>query len=331
MFVSVIIPTFNRIEVLKKCLEAITNQTIGKNNYEIIVVDDCSQDDTQKYCENFAQKKSNLVYLRNQVNEGRVVTRNKGIKKATGDLLVFLDNDLIVEQDFLELHLHQHSNKCAEKIAVVSNVTYQPEVIATTNFGTFIQSRAIGYRSNRDMQEIDINNLPSNFFAGGGSSCLKNEVLKIGMFDENLKKYGSEDELFGYKLSMNGVKIIFCEDAKIIHHDRNILPRYWKTKFIEQGRYGLRTILENEKDMIDQSMFKFLIPINRVKDNFKTQIIKKTVSIASNRVFFYPVEKFVFKTDAYKIFYFPILYRYLTMAWVLSGFKYDKEIAEVTY
>ena len=211
MFISVIVPTYNRLEVLKKCLESITHQNIGEDNFEVIIIDDCSQDQTKDFCENYISKKTNVFYERNIVNQGRVITRNNGINKSKGELIVFLDNDLVVEPDFLQLHLDLYSKNTDKKIAVVSNVTYQPEVLATTNFGRFIQSRAIGYRSLREMKGIDLNDLPSNFFAGGGSSCKKEDVLAIGMFDENLKKYGSEDELFGFKLKAIGTKIIFSE------------------------------------------------------------------------------------------------------------------------
>lgn len=331
MFISVIIPTYNRVEVLIKCLDSITNQNIGDDNFEVLIIDDCSQDQTQNFCEDYIATRKNVFYIRNSVNEGRVITRNNGIRSSKGELIFFLDNDLVVEPDFLKLHLDLYSKNADKKVAVVSNVTYQPEVLATTNFGHFIQSRAIGYRPLREMKGIELDDLPSNFFAGGGSSCKKEDVLAIGMFDKNLKKYGSEDELFGFKLKGIGAKIIFCEKAKVIHHDTNILPQYWKTKFIEQGRYGLRTIMENEEEMVDLSMFKFLIPVNKVKDDFKTKVIKGMIAVASSAVFRIPAEKFVFNTDRIKFLNFPILYRYLTMAWVRSGFRSDEKIEEVTY
>lgn len=331
MFISVIIPTYNRVEVLKKCLDGITNQNISKDEFEILIIDDCSQDDTQEFCEYYSAEMFNVFYIRNKTNQGRVITRNEGIKRSSGSLLVFLDNDLVVQPDFLQCHLNYYNDNQHYKIAVVSDVTYQPEVLANTNFGTFIQSRAIGYRSSKDMIGINLRDLPSNYFAGGGSSCKKEDALHIGMFDENLKKYGSEDELFGFKLREIGVKIMFCPEAKVIHHDRNILPQYWKTKFIEQGRYGLRTIMEQQAEMIDHSMFKFLMPINSRTDDWKTMIIKKVLSIASADIIRKPVEKYVFATDKNKILNFPILYRYIAMAWVNQGFKFDENIEEVSY
>ena len=330
MFISVIIPTYNRVETLKKCLDKITNQNIRNDQFEVIIVDDFSQDNTQEFCRSFLNTKNNVSYIRNEINEGRVITRNKGIKNSKGALIVFLDNDLMVENNFLQCHLNYYKNN-SQKIAVVSNVTYQPKVLETTNFGTFIQSRAIGYRSKRDMVGISLNNLPSNFFAGGGSSCEKKHIIEIGMFDENLSKYGSEDELFGFKLNSIGIKIKFCESARIIHDDINIHPQYWKIKYIEQGRYGLRTIAQNEYEMIDESMFRYLIPINSKVDNFRTIIIKKIIAVASNSIFRIPIEKAVFNTDHIRILNSPLLYRYLTMAWVRSGFTNDEKIDEVKY
>ena len=67
-----------------------------------------------------------------------------------------------------------------------------------------MQSRCIGYRTERNMININLRDLEARFFAGGGSSCRREDAFKIGLFNESLKKYGSEDELFGHKLKSVG-------------------------------------------------------------------------------------------------------------------------------
>ena len=102
MFISVIIPTYNRVDTLQKCLQHITNQSIGTDNYEVIIVDDCSTDTTPEFCSDYVSKNSNIVYERNEHNKGLASTRNVGIRLSKGDLFVFLDNDLLVNFDYLE-------------------------------------------------------------------------------------------------------------------------------------------------------------------------------------------------------------------------------------
>lgn len=329
MFISVIIPTYNRLSTLLKCLQNISNQSIDTENYEVIVVDDCSSDETQDYFKNHSTDYTNISYIRNNPNKGLASSRNVGIRAAKGDILVFLDNDLLVNFNFLEEHLKHH--KAEKNIALVSDITYQPEDLEKTNFGRYIQSRAIGYRSAKNMRNIDTNNLPGNFFAGGGSSCKRDDAFKIGLFDENLKKYGSEDELFGHRLKKENVRIKYCKEAKIIHYDSNILPQYWKIKFIELGRYSFKYLAESNDSLITDSLFKFFTKINWEKDSLKTKTFKTLISIATFSFFRIPIEKFVFLTDSNKNLYMPLLYRYLTASWVKFGYRSNKTIKEVTY
>ncbi|GEN72334.1 glycosyltransferase family 2 protein [Chryseobacterium lathyri] len=331
MFISVIIPTYNRVDTLFKCLHHLENQSIGTENYEVIIVDDCSTDNTQEFCKNYTLKSKNVRYIRNDKNLGQATTRNVGIRVSKGDIVLFLDNDLLMSNTFLEAHLKLYKVKQNENIAIVSNVTYQPNDLDKTNFGRFIQSRAIGYRSEKYMRGIDVSDLPSNFFAGGGSSCKKDDAFKIGLFEEGLKKYGSEDELFGYRLRKAGFKIVFCTEAKLIHYDSNILPHYWRIKYKELGRYSLKTLKEKEPELIKNSLYDLLMPVNTKKESLKKTLSKLMIKILCSSFFRVPAEKFVFATDGNKKFYIDIIYRYVTMAWIIEGFNSNKQIKKVEY
>lgn len=331
MFISVIIPTYNRVETLQKCLDHITHQSISAENYEIIIVDDCSTDQTSEFCKQYCSLTNNVFYERNEHNKGLASTRNVGIRHSKGDLLVFLDNDLLVDFDYLKWITKYYEGHADEKIVVVSNITYQPEVLATTNFGTHIQSRAMGYRSGKNMVGLNLSDLPSNYFAGGGSSCKRESAYEIGLFEEGLKKYGSEDELFGFRLKEVGTRIIYCKEAKIIHYDSNILPQYWKVKYIELGRYSLKTLKEKEPLLVEKSLYNYLMPIDIKKDGVKTILYKAGIAFFGSALFRIPVEKYIFATDHKKFFYSDILFRYITMAWIIEGFNSEKQIKKVEY
>ncbi len=91
--VSVIIPTYNRSDLLERALKSVINQTI--KNIEILVVDDCSTDNTSKLIKQYQNKDKRIKYLKNKKNEGGggSVTRNQAIKKAQGKYIAFLDDD----------------------------------------------------------------------------------------------------------------------------------------------------------------------------------------------------------------------------------------------
>jgi len=331
VLVSVIIPTYNRIAVLEKCLKSVLNQTIAPETYEIIIVDDCSTDDTMAACREYIRANSNIVYLRNETNKGSATTRNNGILAAKGQLLLFLDNDLIIQPDFIEQHIRCHESNRFGDIVVLSDICYAPEYLKTTNYGRFIQSRAIGYRKPGDSGKLDLTNLPGNYFAGGGSSCGREQVIKNGMFNATLKRYGCEDELFGYYFVKNGGRIVYEPKARLIHDDPNIGPAFWKRKYVEMGRYSLNEIYERERDFFENSNYRYLAPPSFKSDSFRIIVLKLIVSIISKGIFRVPLERLVFATDTKSNWYFEPLYLYITLAWMKYGFSTQQTIEKVVY
>jgi len=87
--VSIIIPTYNRSKLLKNAINSIINQT--HQNFEIIIIDDCSTDDTLKVIKNFEDKR--IKYFKNEVSLRATGSRNRGIEKSKGDFIAFLDDD----------------------------------------------------------------------------------------------------------------------------------------------------------------------------------------------------------------------------------------------
>lgn len=98
---SIIIPTYNRKELLKEALDSVFNQNF-KGPYEIIVVDDGSIDGTWEYLEEISKKKGNLVITRHEENKGVGKARNTGVRLAKGNYLFFLDSDDLLDSKALQ-------------------------------------------------------------------------------------------------------------------------------------------------------------------------------------------------------------------------------------
>lgn len=100
--VSVVVPTCNRRAILEKCLSALARQT--HPSYEVIVVDDCSSDDTPELLRAFAEAHPalSLRWFRNETHAGTNVSRNRGAREARGEYVAFLDSDCIARADWLE-------------------------------------------------------------------------------------------------------------------------------------------------------------------------------------------------------------------------------------
>ncbi|PLL70465.1 hypothetical protein CWN62_29695, partial [Klebsiella pneumoniae] len=87
--VTIYIPTYNRLELLKRALNSVVNQTY--KNLEIIVVDDNSSDGTQEFLKNFSKKDPRVSYILKTDNSGACVSRNLAIDKANGLFITGLD------------------------------------------------------------------------------------------------------------------------------------------------------------------------------------------------------------------------------------------------
>lgn len=95
---SLIIPAYNVEKYIKKCLDSVLNQTY--NNYEIIIINDGSTDNTSKILESYKSNKK--IKIINQENKGLSSARNTGVSNAKGDYILFIDSDDFIEKELLE-------------------------------------------------------------------------------------------------------------------------------------------------------------------------------------------------------------------------------------
>lgn len=98
--VSIIIPVYNSELFLKECLDSIVNQTY--ENLEIICIDDCSTDNSNKILLDYAKNDNRFIILKNDENIGQGLSRRYGIKKSSGDYIITIDSDDYVDKDFIE-------------------------------------------------------------------------------------------------------------------------------------------------------------------------------------------------------------------------------------
>jgi len=89
--VSVIIPTYNRAHLIGRAIQSVLNQTY--QDFELIVVDDGSTDNTNEVIKEFSQKDKRILYIKHDKNKGGSAARNTGIKAARGEYIAFQDSD----------------------------------------------------------------------------------------------------------------------------------------------------------------------------------------------------------------------------------------------
>jgi len=206
--ITVIIPTYNRASVLKRCLEALSHQSIPYDSYEIIVSDDGSTDDTKKITEDALKSLGSMIRYLWQPNKGANAARNNAIYASQGNILLFINDDTIAMPTMLEEHLKTHAQYPDENIAVLGRMTISPEVPYSifaklhldANFGLWEGKKELDWLA----------------FYTCNVSVKKSFLLKYGLFEEGIRYH--EDLELSERLSHYGLKIIYNPDALGFHY-----------------------------------------------------------------------------------------------------------------
>jgi len=230
VFFSIVIPTYNRRRILEKSLTALEHQqlTDGKvSDYEIIVVDDGSTDETQEW---LAANAKNLPHVRlfSQAHQGPAAARNLGVKQASGEIIIFIDSDLVVTEQFLQAHADALVE--GEKQLKSDRLFTYGWVINTCNF------------DNPTAEPYKLTDFSAAYFATGNVAIARKWLEQAGLFDTRFQLYGWEDLELGVRLKKLGLKLIKCPAAVGYHwHPPFTLDTIPKLidREIQRGRMGV--------------------------------------------------------------------------------------------
>lgn len=213
---SVVIPTYNRKEILLKTLHGYAQQTAQTEILEILVIDDRSTDGTPEAVAEFGA--TSPVQLRCLVNpvKGLSCARNLGIREARGDLILFGDDDIIPAPALVAEHTAWNRKFPDENCAVLGFVDWAPEVHATP-FLEWLGREGVLFGFGRLSPGEEVG-LQYCYFCN--TSIKRKFLLRAGMFDENFRAYGYEDIELGYRLIGNGFRLFYNPDAVGYHLKR---------------------------------------------------------------------------------------------------------------
>ena len=215
---SVIVPTFNRPVILKRTLEYLESQQCNFP-FEVIVVDD----HTENVLPNLGFGKGNRQnwkLIRNGANLGRAATRNRGIKEATGQYILFIDDDIWAEAQLLQAH-YDKQKEIGDGV-VVGAVPVHAD-IPRDPVNEHYRGRMERLHAQMQAKAAD---LPYNLFFTGNVSVPKAEIVKAGMFDESFKTYSCEDTELGYRLKRSGLRFVHEPKAVGWHYNIETLGSY---------------------------------------------------------------------------------------------------------
>ena len=204
MLISVVIPTYNRLPILEKCLRALESQALHEalDGFEVVVVDDGSTDGTVDWLQQHREEFPH-VRLIQQEHGGPAEGRNRGVHQANGDVIVFIDSDLVVTETFLASHARA-LERSWRHLGNRLSFTYGA-VVNTANF------------DNPTEERHKLRDLSWAYFATGNVAIDRGVLEASGLFDTGFRLYGWEDLELGERLRRMGVELVRCPDAVGYH------------------------------------------------------------------------------------------------------------------
>lgn len=184
MKISVIIPVYNASSYIKQCIESVLAQTY--KNWELIVIDDGSQDDSLKIITDLKNSDSR-IQVKHQKNSGAGQARNAGIQIATGDYVVFLDSDDTIKNNYFEL-----LSKKNEEIVFI-------DVIQVDEQHRLLKKECLSDYRNKSKDEIIRSQMTGKFLWGGVRKAVKLDLIK--RLDINFgKEQVGEEAVYSFRL-----------------------------------------------------------------------------------------------------------------------------------
>lgn len=205
---SVVIPTFNRVVALRRCLDALSRQSAPPDAFEIVVVDDGSRDATPELLA--AYESPVALRVERQENAGQASARNLGVARAAGAYCLFVDDDILAEPDLVAEHLRAQRSHGGVLALGALRLRIGPRAGGTA------QSFALWWEAH--YRRLDDGVKEPDFWAcyTGNLSAPTAAVRSIGGFDESLRR--SDDVEFAYRLVSDGLALVYLPRAAGVQH-----------------------------------------------------------------------------------------------------------------
>jgi GT2 family glycosyltransferase len=227
--ISVVIPTYNRLETLQHVLPTLLAQDLAPDRYELLVCDSNSVDGTAEFMARLQESYPNVQRLADAYG-GRAAARNAGIRAANGEIVLFNDADILASPNLLSTHLRRHRERAA--IAVVGLEVQVKDLAEYAYKRDHPQARGHLHPPSRKR-------LSWLYFLTGNASVRRADLLRAGSFDESFTGYGHEDLELGYRLQRLGIEICYEPDA-INYHCQAVAYEDQKEKMRLAGRSTAR-------------------------------------------------------------------------------------------
>jgi serine acetyltransferase/GT2 family glycosyltransferase len=257
-WVSVVIATYNRQDLLRRLFEELDAQTLDPAHYEAIAVDDGSEEDTRA---KLADLKTRYVRrVERQANAGPAAARQRGAELASGSILVFLDDDMQVRSDFLAKHLERHLSKA--DAVVLGRLRPDARIDEMPLFERFY-ARVLKKRGDDFAEAREV--VRGHDLYTGNVSMPRALFLRAGGFDPAFRAL--EDEELGIRLEKAGATFDFADAAESLHGSDWTSMTKWMDRAFRDGVYQTK-VARKHPDVPQSSPWRHLPDINPISRPF---------------------------------------------------------------
>jgi len=259
--VSLIITTYNRPDALELVLESALKQSF--RDFEIIVADDGSKDETKKVIEKFQEKSDIKIIHSWQEDKGfrAAMARNKAVAKSKGKYLIFIDGDMVLDKDFVLDHLEVAKRGIfIQGSRVLLSKTLTQKILKTKEISFNLFQKGIKNRKNMIKSKI-LSKVFSKYTTSlkGIKTCnfalFREDFFRVNGFDNRFIGWGREDSEFAARLLNSGIKrknLKFLAIAYHLWHQEN------SRDSLPQNDERLNKTIKNKLTWIEDGVDRFL-------------------------------------------------------------------------
>ncbi len=232
---DVVLSVFNGLAYVKNCIDSFLKYT-GDCDYNLYIVDDCSDSYTKKFLEQRARENTNVILHRNEHNLGFIRSCNYGIKQGSAPYVVLVNSDVVFTSGWLSRLI-----KCAESDPLIASVN--PFANYASNINIDLAPGANFYGMDRVLKERSIRSYPDVVTGVGFCMLLRRSALEeVGLFDEVFGHGYCEDSDLCMRLTTKGYRTVIADDVYVYHKGRatftNRDERYIQNRKIFDSRWA---------------------------------------------------------------------------------------------
>lgn len=221
--ISVVIPTYRRPELLTRCLDSLSRQQVD-GEFEIVVVDDGSGDETSAVLDHWSDQLTALRAFEQPENRGPAAARNRGFREARGELILFLDDDIVAPPDLVQRHLDTHAERNDPSLGILGRVEWEPG-LRVTPFMRWLDRSGLQFAYDTWLVAGPVDP-PYAAFYTCNLSLSRSLLVESGGFDERFPYPAYEDMELAWRLSQEGFRLEYVPEALAFHSRAIDLPTF---------------------------------------------------------------------------------------------------------